>query len=398
MTKRRSRGDGGLYWSEERQRWIAEVTIGYRPDGKRIVRKASGRTKTAAKDKLKEMLRDHDDGLTIAPHDYTVAQAVNDWLAHGLPGRDESTLQKLRYLADTHLISAIGARKLRALSAEDVDKWLAEKAMILSTRTLRDLHSILRRSVRRAQAREKVKRNVVLLCDCPTGQEGRPSKSLTLEQAERLLAAAEADDSTMGAYVIVSLLSGCRTEEVRPLLWNHVVLLSEEEVKTLQESGEDKPSGHIKVWRSVRAGGDTKTKKSRRSLGIPQRCIDALRAQRYRQNVARIAAGNDWKEHDLVFASEVGTELHAANVRRGFRRIAAKADLISKEWTPRELRHSFVSLLSANGLSIEQISRLVGHSSTAVTETVYRHQLNPVIEDGATAMDRILPTIVTLQP
>jgi hypothetical protein len=69
-----------------------------------------------------------------------------------------------------------------------------------------------------AQAREKVKRNVVLLCDCPAGREGRPSKSLTLEQAEKLLAAADADDSTMGAYVVVSLLSGCRTEEVRPLL------------------------------------------------------------------------------------------------------------------------------------------------------------------------------------
>lgn len=392
MTKRRSRGDGGLYWSEERQRWIAEMTIGYRSDGKRIVRKASGRTKTAAKDKLKEMLRDHEDGLAIAPHDYTVAQAVNDWLVHGLPGRDTSTLAKLRYLADTHVIPAVGARKLRALSAEDVDEWLAGKASVLSTRTLRDLHSILRRAVRRAQAREKVKRNVVLLCDCPTGKDGRPSKSLTLEQAERLLTVAEADDSTMGAYIVVSLLSGCRTEEVRPLLWSHVVLLSADEIAAWEESGEDKPHGHVKVWRSVRAGGDTKTKKSRRSLGIPQRCITALRAQRERQNTARTDAGEDWQEHGLVFASEVGTELHAANVRRGFRRIAKKAGLVSEEWTPRELRHSFVSLLSDGGLSIEQISRLVGHSSISVTETVYRHQLNPVVEDGATAMDRILPT------
>jgi hypothetical protein len=43
-------------------------------------------------------------------------------------------------------------------------------------------------------------------------------------------------------------------------------------------------------------------------------------------------------------------------------------------------------------LGVEQISRLVGHSSIAVTETVCRHQLNPVVEDGATAMDGILPT------
>jgi integrase len=56
---------------------------------------------------------------------------------------------------------------------------------------------------------------------------------------------------------------------------------------------------------------------------------------------------------------------------------------------PRELRHSFVSLLSDHGLPLEEISRLVGHSSTAVTELVYRKQIRPVIQSGATAMDAI---------
>jgi hypothetical protein len=55
MPARRSRGDGGLYWSEARQRWIAEVTVGWSPAGKRIYRRGSGRTKTEAKAKLKDM-------------------------------------------------------------------------------------------------------------------------------------------------------------------------------------------------------------------------------------------------------------------------------------------------------------------------------------------------------
>jgi integrase len=59
------------------------------------------------------------------------------------------------------------------------------------------------------------------------------------------------------------------------------------------------------------------------------------------------------------------------------------------EWTPRELRHSFVSLLSDSGLALKEISRLVGHSSTATTEAVYRKQIRPVIQSGAVAMDRI---------
>ncbi len=48
-----------------------------------------------------------------------------------------------------------------------------------------------------------------------------------------------------------------------------------------------------------------------------------------------------------------------------------------------------MSLLSQWGLGIEDISRLVGHSGTHVTELVYRHELRPVIQTGATAMDSL---------
>ena len=62
-----------------------------------------------------------------------------------------------------------------------------------------------------------------------------------------------------------------------------------------------------------------------------------------------------------------------------------------REWTPRELWHSFVSLLSDADMPIEHISRLVGHSSTTTTETIYRKQIRPVIVHGADVMDRIFP-------
>jgi len=66
------------------------------------------------------------------------------------------------------------------------------------------------------------------------------------------------------------------------------------------------------------------------------------------------------------------------------------AGLDPREWTPRELRHSFLSLLSYADVPIEHISRLVGHSSTT-TETIYRKQIRPVIVHGADVMDRIFP-------
>jgi integrase len=59
------------------------------------------------------------------------------------------------------------------------------------------------------------------------------------------------------------------------------------------------------------------------------------------------------------------------------------------DWTSRELRTSFVSLMSHHGVSTEEIARLVGHTSTRTTEAVYRRGLRPVITTGAEIMDKV---------
>jgi site-specific recombinase XerD len=102
-------------------------------------------------------------------------------------------------------------------------------------------------------------------------------------------------------------------------------------------------------------------------------------------------AGDTWQENNLVFPTSVGTEQDVNNVRRDFQRVMKAAGLTAKDWTPRELRHSFVSILSDDGMPIEEISRLVGHRGTAVTEHVYRKQIRPVIETGAVKMDSLFP-------
>lgn len=158
MPRRRSQGDGGIHWDASTQRYIAAVYLGPAPVGKarrpRIT--ASAKIKTEAKDKLKLA----QDRAALAAKDYTVEQAVNEWFDFGLHKREATTVKNLRSLANTHVIPALGAQKLQALSADEVDEWLADKAKGLSTDTLRRLHSILRRSIVRAQAREKVHRNV----------------------------------------------------------------------------------------------------------------------------------------------------------------------------------------------------------------------------------------------
>jgi len=104
-----------------------------------------------------------------------------------------------------------------------------------------------------------------------------------------------------------------------------------------------------------------------------------------------LIAGEAWEDNDLAFCTRIGTALEAGNVRRAFRAIT-KAAGIGEDWTPRELRHSFVSILSDNEVPIETIADLCGHKSTIVTQKVYRHQLKPVITKGAVAMNTIFAT------
>ena len=173
--------------------------------------------------------------------------------------------------------------------------------------------------------------------------------------------------------MVVSLLAGIRTEEARALTWAEV----------------DLGAGTVAVYRSVRAKGDTKTRKSRRVLKLPQRAVESLMEHRTRQGAERLRAGIAWQDHGLVFCREDGTPLDRWQVRRELAAITKAAGL-GEEWAPRELRHSFVSILSAHGVRIEDISDLVGHSGTTVTETVYRHEIRPALTTGATAMDKIL--------
>ena len=293
-SKRRGHGEDSIYWDESKSRYVGAVSLGHKPDGTRIRRKVSGRTKAEVRDKLRELHQEVSSGLRPRKR-YTVGDALEDWLAHGVDG--------------------------------------------LSARTV----TLYRGTIVKALADE------------------------------------------LGA---VSLLTGLRTEEVRALLWDHVVAWVGGQWQPVSEAGFDHEQLAVFVWRSDRAGGDTKTPRSRRTLALPRKCVEALREHRVRQATDRLAAGSLWQDHNLVFASTVGTPQDDHNVRRQFRVITEAAGL-GTTWVPRELRHTFVSLLSAHGVPVEAIALLAGHNQTATTELVYRHQIVPSPTRGAEVMDQI---------
>jgi integrase len=185
----------------------------------------------------------------------------------------------------------------------------------------------------------------------------------------------------MHAYIVLSLLAGIRTEEARALRWAHVDLDGD-------PAASPPVPPHVAVWRSVRVHAETKTERSRRTLALPVAAVQALRAWTGSQAAERMAAGESWQDTGLVFTNHLGAALDAANVRKMFKRVCTEAG-IGDAWTPRELRTSFVSLMSHRGVAIEEIARLVGHASARTTEIVYRRELRPVITTGAEIMDEL---------
>jgi integrase len=383
---RRGQGEDSIYWDASKNRYVGAVSLGFGPSGTRIRKKVTGRTKTEVRDKLRDLHKQVESGLRPRRR-YTVGDALDDWLAVGLEGLSARTVILYRDTIGKALREELGTVKLTDLTAGDVQKALAATASRSSTRTVQIVHNVLVRAIRQAERDDLVGRNVAALVKSPKGQgAGRPSKSLTLEQAVALMAAARG--TRLEAYITLSLLTGLRTEEVRALRWDHVVAWVDGQWEPVGEAGFDHEQLAVFVWRADRAGGDTKTARSRRTLALPRRCGEALREHRVRQAEDRLAAGPLWRDHSLVFASVVGTPLDDNNVRRQFRVITEAAGL-GATWVPRELRHTFVSLLSAHGVPVEAIALLAGHNQTATTELVYRHQIVPALTRGAEVMDQI---------
>lgn len=374
------RSDVSVYFDRAKKLWRAEIRLRQDPHtGRWRVKKVSSKHKNTLYDKLSKALEAVDQGVN-SPARYTVADCVAEFLRDQLDDAATSTRDNYTVLANTHITPYLGRHLLAELRVADVLAWLRGRKRHLSSRTLRLVLSLLERAIRYAQVQELVARNVAELARIDQrgklkgNRPGRPSKSMTLDQAVAVLTAAQG--TRWYAYLVLSIVTGTRTEEIRALTWDQI--------------DTDGVIPTIHVWVSVREDGDTKTRRSRRSLELPTLAVNAIGAHRAAQARERLAAAELWLDNNLVFCTRTGTPLDRHNVLRELRTIMRKAGLNEKEWTARELRHTFVSLLSDHEVSIEEISLLVGHNGTDTTERVYRRQLRPVRRSAATAMNEIL--------
>jgi hypothetical protein len=120
-SKRRGHGEDSLYWDASRNRYIGAADLGISPAGTRIRKKVSGKTKVEVRDKLRELHKETDAGLRPRRR-YTVGNALEDWLAHGVDGLSERTVTLYRDTMTKALKAELGAVRLTELNAGDVQR------------------------------------------------------------------------------------------------------------------------------------------------------------------------------------------------------------------------------------------------------------------------------------
>jgi integrase len=154
---------------------------------------------------------------------------------------------------------------------------------------------------------------VAKLVDTPRVERHEISP-LTPEQAHQLFESA-ADDRYRALWV-TALATGLRQGELLALRWSDLEL----------------DAGRLHVRHTLANVDGTltllepKTSRSRRTVTLPDVAVSALRAHRTRQLIDRMVNASRWVDSDHVFASTVGTPLHAATVTRAFKAALVKAD------------------------------------------------------------------------
>lgn len=94
-----------------------------------------------------------------------------------------------------------------------------------------------------------------------------------------------------------------RRQKLRALTWDHVFLKGRPDA--------DPPSLRTSPCGARSGAAGHKTRKSRRTLALPARCVEVLWQQFEDQGWERLAAGDSWEEHGLAFSSAVGKPLDA---------------------------------------------------------------------------------------
>jgi integrase len=312
----------------------------------------------------------------------TIGAFLDRWIRQNLPGHiADSTLDDYADTVRLHLAPALGRKVLRKLTVTEVDAlWAAKRDDGYSANSVRIMRAVLRKALGQAEREGLVTRNVAAL-SAPPRVRSTGGRTLTVEQAKTLLRVL--NGHRLEALIVLMLAFGLRRGEALGLHWSEVdwnsaTLGVTHGVKRVKVRAEEPATRtHLVV-------GELKTRRSRRMLYLTPQLLDTLRRHRTLQAQERIAAGPAWRDHGLIFPSEVGTPLDPDNFSHVFSRLCRRAGL--GHWHPHELRHSGASLMLAQGTALHVVSEVLGHAGIAITKDVYGHLVEGDKRAAAQAM------------
>jgi len=357
-------------------RWAGSVHIGYQ-DGRRVRKHVMGHSRAEVKEKMAALMRAHDENRPIPDQREKVGPFLRRWLDEvARPTIRASTYDSYDDIVAGHLIPGLGRIALAKLGPAEVQTFLnAKSASGLSPRRVQYIHAVLRRALVTAERWGMVSRNVAKLVDPPRVPKHEISP-LTPEQARQLIEAC-VDDRHLALYV-TALGTGLRQGELLGLRWEDVDL----------ETGRLRVRHTLANVKGQLTLLEPKTERSRRTVMLADAVVTALRAHRTRQRKERLVSGSRWVDSGHIFTTLHGTPYHAATITRAFQAALERAGLPRCRF--HDLRHAAATFLLAQGMTLEDVKNLLGHSSITLTSNTYGHVLEQRQRQVARAMDAVL--------
>jgi len=268
-------------------------------------------------------------------------------------------------------VPVLGAVPIQRLTSAHVQAFYSELLRgdrVVSARTVRYVHAILHRALKEAVGLGILSRNVTDAVAPPKAPRP-PIKSWDVADARRFLARAATD--RYHPLWLIALHTGMQRGELLGLRWADVDLARA--VLRVRQA-------IVSVAYRPRVA-EPKTASGRRTIAPDAVCVDALREHRANQGAHRRACGGAWRDHDLVFASAVGTPLDANTVSRRFVKLAAAAGVPRIPY--HGLRHTHATLLMKAGVHPKVASERLGHASIMLTLQTYSHVLPQMQQEAA---------------
>ncbi len=289
----------------------------------------------------------------------TLQEQAEKWLAtYARVHCEPSTVQNYELALRKHVLPALGHKRLREITREDLQKLVAEKVNAgLSRSWIRSIIAPLRELLNHAMDDGLLDRNPALrltrFSQKAKAQKGRIDP-LTPEEELRLLETAERDYPRWYPLFLTALRTGMRQGELLAL-----------------ERGQiDFAGGYIQVDRSLSCGRVVPTK-SGRIRRIPLSPVLAKTLAALKELRTADATYRGQRLSPIVFCTRKGRHLHPRTILDAFYACLDRARLRRVRF--HDLRHTFATRLIANGTSLAYVRDLLGHSSIQITVDVYGH-------------------------